>query len=214
MIKATKIATHAIAVKEFIVQRSTTASAIAETATKIRKRGVQIINNGLAMVGLGRQQATTASAGVEMAAKMGASTFGVGSLVAVGILGAIAGALTAMMVTSVGDATDDGKGGFQFSPTVGGMFEADPADQVAIGPNVVDNLNNPPTVVAANNQSTPSVDMSVLQEGIAEQNQLLAGILAKPSYQDTWSDGGQMLSMRAKTKINQGIIGGDGWDSA
>ena len=211
MIKATKIATHAMAVKTFIVQRSTTASAIAETATRVRKRGVQILNNGLAMVGLRRQQATTAAAGVEMAAKMGAKSFGIGALVAVGILGAIAGAMTSMM--SVGDASDDGKGGFQFSPSVGGMFEADPADQVAIGPNVVDNLNNPPTVVAANNQSTPSVDMSVLQEGIAEQNQLLAGILAKPSGATIFDQGSEMLSIRNITRVNQGIIGAEGWSS-
>ena len=219
MIQGSLFIQQGIVATKLALQGATTAAAVTERGVRLATTPIMARNNGLSLIGLARQVATAAAAGVEMIAKM-ASGFGplapIGAGIAIGVLAASVAAAAAIAsgMVSVGDAMDDGKGGFQFSPSVGGIFETDQADQVAIGPTVVDDLNKGMTTISSPTTSQPSIDMS-------ETNNLLnivaSGIdvlVKQPKYESTFSQGNENLSMRAKTVTNQGIIGGGGWSNA
>ena len=63
-----------------------------------------MINNALAMVGLGRQAATTGLKGAEMSFEMGKRSYGIGAIIGAALVGAIMGGLVALAFASMAKA--------------------------------------------------------------------------------------------------------------
>jgi hypothetical protein len=177
-------------------------------AAELATTGILSKNNILGLIGLNRQRSKTAFAFAEMSANMGAKSLGIGALVGA----ALAGAVLAMIVSSMGKAEDGGLIKGKNHSSGGTMIEAEQGEFIMsrsavnrIGANNVAAMNAGGSIGGG-----ASVDMSETNGKLETISTGIAALVSQPKFQSIYLTRGQNNGTIAQGALTHGSVG-DGY---